>query len=411
MNRKKVFSIIFSLTAAVQPVLSAAPPQQNMKLVRKSIDQAKTYIKSGKDYDKAEKLMTDLLKDTVNRTNVRIYDVWFQSVCGQYDAANEKLYLKQKYDTAAFYNLTRRIQQVAFALDSLDVRPDHKGRVRPEYRKDNAALLHALRLNIYYGGTWHVKRGDYRQAYLFFDDYLEAVRQPLFEGYDYQQKDSLLPTAAYWATLCGFKLQDAGRTLKHSQLALTDKGKRQFTLQYICEAYLLQHNDSAYEVTLLQGFDEFVEYPYFFPRLADRYNAQRRYADVLELSERGLKVSPANTLFLLAKSVALLNLERYDECVESSQALVRQNDQLPEPYFNIATCYLNEALVVEQQNEPRKNRQRLQTLYQQARPYMEKYRELSPNDKGRWAPALYRIYLNLNLGKQFDEIDRLMRNN
>ena len=44
-------------------------------------------------------------------------------------------------------------------------------------------------------------------------------------------------------------------------------------------------------------------------------------------------------------------------------------------------------------------------------PYMEKYRELAPFDSQRWGPALYRVYLNLNKGKQFEEIDRLMRKN
>jgi hypothetical protein len=42
---------------------------------------------------------------------------------------------------------------------------------------------------------------------------------------------------------------------------------------------------------------------------------------------------------------------------------------------------------------------------------MEKYRELAPFDSQRWGPALYRVYLNLNKGKQFEEIDRLMRKN
>ena len=40
---------------------------------------------------------------------------------------------------------------------------------------------------------------------------------------------------------------------------------------------------------------------------------------------------------------------------------------------------------------------------------MEKYRQLVPDDNARWAPALYRIYLNLNMGKEFEEIDRLMK--
>jgi hypothetical protein len=40
---------------------------------------------------------------------------------------------------------------------------------------------------------------------------------------------------------------------------------------------------------------------------------------------------------------------------------------------------------------------------------MEQYRQLAPDQKGKWAPALYKIYLNLNMGRQFEEIDRLMK--
>ncbi len=387
------------------PVCGQSAP----KKVRMDIDKAKTYIKSGKDFDKAETLMTDLLKDSANHDNIKIYATWFDAVLNQYNAANEKLYLKQKYDTAAFYNLTRRLQEVAVKLDALDTRPDNKGRVRPSYRSENAELLNALRINIYYGGTWWVRKGDYEKGYTYFDDYLEAVRLPLYEAYHYQRSDSRLTTAAYWATLCGFRLQDAERTLKYCQLALADSSKATYVLQYMCEAYQWQKNDSAYIKTLSEGYERFPEYPYFFPRLADFYAAQGKYDKVLSLANRGLDISPNNTLFLLARSVALLNLEQYDECIETSRTLMELNDTLPEPYFNIATCYLNRALTIEQEREPRKNRLRLQKLYSEARPFMEDYRRMAPDDKKRWAPALYRIYLNLNLGKQFEEIDRLMR--
>ena len=86
-----------------------------------------------------------------------------------------------------------------------------------------------------------------------------------------------------------------------------------------------------------------------------------------------------------------------------------KDPKLPEPYFNIATCYLNQALALEQKNEPRLYRDKLTDFYTKARPQMEQYRQMAPKDQKRWAPALYRIYLNLNLGRQFEEIDRLMR--
>lgn len=377
---------------------------------KKELSQARSYIKSGKDYDKAEKLMVGLLADPENRKNEKIYTTLYDAITGQYIQANEKLYLKQAYDTAAFFNLTQRMYVTAQSLDSLDMQPDAKGRVKLDYRKSNAEQLNKLRPNLYYGGTYQVRREGYRKAFKYFDLYIDAARQPLFEGYHYLENDKLIPQAAYWATLCGFKLQDPKMTLKYSQLALTDKDKARFVLHYMCEAYRLQNNETEYLNTLNLGFKLFPSYPYFFPRLADYHKALGDNETVLKLADQGLKKHAGNSLFLLAKSIALLNMNRYDECIEVSRQMMVANKDQAEPYFNIATCYLNQALALEQKNEPRKYRAQLTKLYTDACPYMEKYRELVPSDRQRWGPALYRIYLHLNKGKQFEEIDRLMRN-
>ena len=152
---------------------------------KKEISQAKTYIKSGKDKEfvSAEKLMTGLLaKDTANRQNPKIYDTWYEAVMKQYEAANEKLYLKQKYDTVQFFGLIRKLYQIAETLDTLDARPDKKGRVRPEYRTDHARQLDLLRRNLYYGGTFQVRKAQYADAFSFLSTYLDAASQPLFQG-------------------------------------------------------------------------------------------------------------------------------------------------------------------------------------------------------------------------------------
>ena len=376
---------------------------------KKEISQAQTYIKSGKDFDKAEALMTGLLsKDAQNRENKKIYEVWYEALAKQYEAANEKLYLKQQYDTAQFFNLVRRLYLVGEALDSLDARPDKKGRVKPEYRRQHAAALDLLRRNLYYGGTYQTRKNNFQQAFEFFDTYIDTDRQPLFTGYNYGERDTLMARAAYWATLCAYRLQHADSVLKYHELALRDSAYREYTLQYLCEAYKQLRNDSAYVATLQTGYDEYLEHPYFFPRLADYYTAAGDNEKVLMLAGRGLSKHPDNQLFLLAKSVAELNMEQYEACVATSERLIALNDTLPEAYYNIGTVKLNQALELEQENEPRKNRVRLTKLYMDARPYMEAYRKLAPEQKRRWAPALYRIYLNLNMGKQFEEIDRVM---
>ncbi|MBR6945342.1 MAG: hypothetical protein IKH64_05275, partial [Prevotella sp.] len=57
----------------------------------------------------------------------------------------------------------------------------------------------------------------------------------------------------------------------------------------------------------------------------------------------------------------------------------------------------------------RKQREAIVDKYRKAKPYIEKYRELAPDKKDRWAAALYNVYYNLNMGKEFEEIDKLLR--
>ena len=111
---------------------------------KKELSQARSLLKSGKDLDKVERLMTTLLRDSANKDNKKIYLTWYEAVRKQYEAANEKLYLHQKYDTAQFFHLIRRMYQVTETLDSVDARPDQKGRVKPEYRQQHAAFPHRL---------------------------------------------------------------------------------------------------------------------------------------------------------------------------------------------------------------------------------------------------------------------------
>ena len=130
------------------------------KTVRQELSQARSLIKSAK-YADAEKLLKPLLKDSANRENRRIYQAWFDAVRGQYDQANERMYLKQKQDTAEFFNITRRLFTVAEALDSVEMRPDQKGRVVMESRTKHSAQLHPLRANLFGAGNFHLRKSNW----------------------------------------------------------------------------------------------------------------------------------------------------------------------------------------------------------------------------------------------------------
>ena len=155
------------------------------------------------------------------------------------------------------------------------------------------------------------------------------------------------------------------------------------------------------------GFESSPEHVNFYPRLLDFYNSRQRYDEALELSEEALTHNGQSQLFLFGKSMVLLNMGRNEECLAISDSLIKMNPDFNEPYFNAGTALLNQVLPLERNR--RANRKKITALYTKARPYMERYRQLAPRQQDKWAPALYKIYLNLNMGKQFDEIDKLLK--
>lgn len=376
-----------------------------MSAQRKQIGDARTILKSGKNIEQAEKLMTDLLKDSANRQNTRIYDIWLQAVEKQYLAINEKMYIKQQVDTTKFFDLAQRMFIVAEKLDSVDALPDKNGKSRPEYRKANAAKMLTYRPNIYYGGAHHLKKGDFKKAYSLFETYLDCDRQPLFEGYDLMYKDPKMGEVAYWATYCGYRLDDPVLVLRHASTAQRDEAKLEYTLQYMAEAWDKLEEDSMHIATLWQGFSKYPKSNYFFPRLMDIYNSRGDYQMADSVVNEALKTDTLNQLFLFAKSTVMLNLRKYGDCLKYSDQLIQQQPDMPDIYYNGGIACLN----IAQRMDSRKYKNQIKKMYDKARPYMEKYREMAPDEVDKWAPALYRIYFNLNMGKQFDEIDKLLK--
>jgi tetratricopeptide (TPR) repeat protein len=397
MNRRTLYLlIIFTLHYSLLIPVSAQ---------RRQIADAEALLKKGKDFAKVEKMMTDLLKDSANQSNLRIYDVWLESVERQYGELNEKMYKRQAVDTTTLFMLTHRIFTVALRLDSLDMRPDKKGRVDPQYRKGNAQRLSDYRPNLFFGGAHHLRKGNFMTAFDFFEMYIDCARQPLFSDYDLLNTDSRMGEAAYWATYCGYRMDDPVLTLRHYELARRDTTKLEYTLQYAAEAWKKIGDEARYGELLWEGFAFFPQSAYFFPRLMDDYTRKGNYDQALMVVDEALKTDSLDELFLFAKSTILLNLGRYAESLDYSKRLLAVDSQMADAYYNAGTACVNIALSM----DSRKQKKQIRKMYQTAQPYMETYRQLVPEAIEKWGPALYRIYFNLNLGKQFDEIDKILK--
>ena len=376
---------------------------------KKTITQAKDYIKSGKNLNQAEKLLTDLLNDSSSRSNEKFWILLFEAQRKQYEQGNEKLYLKEKYDTTALFLVGKRMFDTLEGLDSLDRLPDARGKVKLKYRDRSAELLNIYRPNLFNGGVFFMKKHDFSRAYDFFDTYINSAVKPMFARYQYAERDKRLPEAAYWASYCGYKLEKPQLTLRHTYQALKDSVHLPYMLQYLSETYKLEKDTARYVQTLKDGFSKYPKFPFFFPRLIDYYSHIGAYDEAMKSCDEALQTDSVNTLFRYAKSSLLLTMGRYKQSFAISKALIAENDTLADAYLNAGLALFDQAVELDKKTQSgSKKYNQILELYRKAMPYLEKYRAMAPDQKDKWALPLYTIYLNLNMGKQFDEIDKLI---
>lgn len=402
-NRDKMFRKLFLVSLFAFVALAPAFAQ------KKEISQAKSAIKAGKAVE-AEASMRKLLADSAHRQNEKIWLVLFDAVKKQYEDVNEKMYLKQSTDTAKLFDAAYRMFGVLEALDSVDAMPDKDGRIKLKYRRKHADYLDAYRKNLYTGGSYFLNKQDYPRAFKLFAAYIDCASQPLFETQQYASRDKRLPSAAFYALYSGYRANDAAATLRYKQLAETDTARLPLTLEYEAETYRAQADSVGYLATLEKGFAHDPASGYFFPHLFD-YRFQRGdTAQALDVCNRSLAVNAKSTVAMEAKSAVLLTMKRYDECVQVCDSVIAADAAAANAYLNAGLAYFNQAVKID--NAPkhtRAERAEMLALYRKSLKYMQPYRRLAPARSDLWAMPLYTIYLNLNMGKEFVEIDAIMK--
>ncbi|MFU2399538.1 MAG: hypothetical protein ACM674_06115, partial [Bacteroidales bacterium] len=85
-----------------------------------------------------------------------------------------------------------------------------------------------------------------------------------------------------------------------------------------------------------------------------------------------------------------------------------------EAHYYIGASYIQKAeQVVMPQNTSTRNYNKAlaqrRALFAKAEPELEQFRRMAPQSQNLWAPLLYRVYLELNRGDKFAEIEKLLK--
>ena len=410
MKRYLIILALFTFALSVGSADKKDKKEQPVKL-RTLFKTAKLALKNSNNHDPAEQGLLAALprEDVDNKDRARIFytaALLQQNLNGVH---NRSAYLKQKYDTVAFFATTLRMYQHLMNCDSVDMIPNAKGVVKRKYQSDVASLMKKHRKNLLNGGIFQMKKKAYPVAFDYMDAYLKTNRNP---------KDTIIPRVSYWATICAYNAKNPVNTRRYidAAIAWADSAQKPVLQEHKARTYVWQNDEKNWLNELNTGVKLYPEHDYFFLNLLDWYNTHHQYEQGLALADSLLDVHHEKPLFWYAKSLLSLGKEDYQHCIQFSDSCIIRDKNYADAYYNKGLSFCNLALIAQQDacndlKDPKciEDRRIIQSLYQSARPCMEKVRQLQPENTARWASPLYRIYLNLNMGKEFDEIDAVLK--
>ena len=216
--------------------------------------------------------------------------------------------------------------------------------------------------------------------------------------------------------LTAAKMEDYPSVLKYAPYAKEDKEVGKYAMEFISTALKAQGDTVKWIASLKDGIQKYPEHSFFFGHLIDYYSNNNKFDEAMQFADDMLAKDPNNTFYLYVKGYLYHNMKDYEKAIEFYNKTIEVDPNYAEAYSNLGLIYCLQAQDFSEKattdvNNPKykEDQATLKVFYEKARPNYEKARELKPEQKDLWLNGLYRVYYNLQMGPEFDEIEKLMQ--
>lgn len=367
------------------------------------------------DFAKADELINQALTNPETKDLAETWNVAGFIQKRKSEKEMENAYLRKPYDTLQVYNSALNMCKYYFKCDELAQIPDAKGKVKNKYRKSNISAMLAERGNLINGGIQFFNENKNKEAFEFFATYVDMAAHPMFEKENLLKTDTILPQIAYYASLAAAKIEDYPNVLKYAPYAKDDKEVGKYAMEFISTALKAEGDTAKWIASLQEGLQKYPDHQFFFGHLIDYYSNNNKYDEAMSFADNMLAKDPNNVFYLYVKGYLYHNMKDYDKALEFYKKTIEVDPNYAEAYSNIGLIYCIQAQEFSEKstsdvNDPqyKEDQVTLKGFYEKARPYYEKARELKPDQKDLWGTGLYRVYYNLQMGPEFEEIEKVM---
>lgn len=403
--RRILFSMLFLMTAC----LSFAQVKSVKEAKRLAEDNSKP------DFARAEALINEAFVNPETKDDPNTWNVAGIIQRRISEKENEKAYLRQPYDTVKVYNSVYKMFEYFLKADELEQIPDEKGKVKFKYRKNNSATMLTERPNLINGGITYFNQDKNKEAFKFFSMYVDVAGSPMLAKENLMATDTLLSQIAYYATLAAMREEDYKSAVKYAPLAAKDKEVGKYGVEFLATAYKALGDTVQWVSTLKEGIQQYPDYSFFFGHLVDYYSNTGKFDEAMVFADGMIAQDPNNPFYLYVKGYLYQNMKDYDNASQFYKKTIEVDPTYAEAYSNLGLIYVQQGLdyadkVTTDFNDPKYNEEqaKVRGFYEEARPYYEKARQLKPDQKDLWLNGLYTIYYRLNMGPEFEEIEKLM---
>lgn len=338
----------------------------------------------------------------------------------QYKIYNAEFLLfmqRKQFDTARMVNTLIEAFKAAEECEKYDSQPNEKGKLKIRFRKANAARYLPERKQLYNGGILQYQNRNAKEAIRAWSTYIESAKSPLFQDLT-MPTDSLIPDAAYNSALMAYQDKDYETAKKYADIAAAYPDKEEDAINM--QLFILRENlntpaDSAsYEAKLRELRKAKPDNEQYFNLLQEYYGRANNPKAMMEWAKEETQINASNKMAWALLGEANMNAGEYDTAIDAFKKAVEIDPEWVPCIFNIGICYNSKAIALNDELMDKTtmgltdaNAEKVKSVLRQGLTYLERTRELDPNNETKWMYLLYRTYYALKDKDKMAELEAL----
>lgn len=338
--------------------------------------------------------------------------------------------------------------------DKLTFASEGRRDIRYKYRKNNRVIIGNVYRNVMAAPRYYNAHAKWEDAIKFSQLAIELGQSSIMQSYDraHINQNYISELACIHLNAC-YRLRKNNDIERYARLALRDTTIAEGIYEKLAFCAHERSDSLAYRQHLDEGFRRFPDNMFFFTRLVDlslrhgdndrvlqvanraidnllvaaRDSIAKMKPEVQECSSAKLNQNDTADMALYelrnyvrlsneyigqiyeARTLAHVNRNEVRLCIDDAERMLLWNPEHRRADYYIGTAYYalaSDIVIPKTMSDPNYQRatNERNRLYTLARPHLERYRALAPQDAEIWGPLLYDIYLYLNLGPEFEEI-------